>query len=117
MRALYGRGDIEGRGERADSHASGKTTGVSGVADWEEGVYHGGGIMDVEGRDTVRLERFGRALGAVVGLLQLPLPVATAAERDRRAKVEKVIARCLSYDAPQLHEMFFPCARGVRSNA
>ena len=57
--------------------------------------------------NKARLECFGRVLDAVVGLLKLPLPAATAAERDRRAKVEGVIARCLSYDAPQLHEMLF----------
>ena len=107
VRAPYGGGGVEGREGRADGPASGKTTGDGGVADWEEGIYHGRGIMDAEERDTARLECFERAVGAVVGVLKLPLPVATAAERGRRAEVAKVIARCLSYDAPKLHEMLF----------
>ncbi|CAM9540207.1 unnamed protein product [Ascophyllum nodosum] len=106
-RAPYGGGGVEGREGRADGPASGKTTGDGGVADWEEGIYHGGGMIDVGERDTARLECFERAVGAVVGALKLPLPVATAAERGRRAKVDKVIARCQSYDAPKLHEMLF----------
>ena len=66
---------------------------------------HGGRFMVAGERDTAKLECFERAVGAVVGVLKLPLPAATAAERGRRAKVAKVIARCASYHAPKLHEM------------
>lgn len=88
-----------------------------GVQAWEEGVYQGGGVVGAGQREKTRLECYQRVLDTVVGLLkqeQLQPAAATAGEtgpaqggRWPSKKVDGLIARCLSYKAPELDEMLF----------
>lgn len=99
---------------------------ASGAQPWEAGVYQGGGVVGAAEREKARLECYQRVLDTVLGLLQPATAAAAPAaavvvgaeggERGRIEGLDKLVGRCLSYDAPMLHEKVFGLleVRGLR---
>ena len=77
-------------------------------------IYGDKDLVDAGKTKEARLECYRRAVDAVIGLIKLPM-VVTEAEEEKVAtveraqcfKLESVMERCLSHDAPQLHEVVF----------
>lgn len=93
---------------------------AAAVQPWEEGMYQGGGVVGAAQREKARLECYGKVLDTVVGLLRRPTAAAVTVTAMTTAsvavapvgggsskKVEALIARCLSYGAPQLDQMLY----------
>ena len=112
---LDGTGDVSMTGEGSNRPSNITQAPIGGrVAEWETVIYDGKGLVDAGKIEEARFECYQRAVDAVIGVLELPM-VATraeeeevaAVERAQRFKLESVMERCLSHDAPQLHEMVF----------
>lgn len=68
--------------------------------------------MGAAEREKATLECYQRVLDTVLGLMETPLPgedneMSNGGGGRDSERVDGLIARCLAYDAPKLHEMLF----------